>query len=71
LESIELFDVQDPLARTWDDWSLEKERKREERHALWLRETLGHAGTFPWGTVSSGYDERRGSAVIVVRYRPE
>jgi hypothetical protein len=54
--------------RTWGDWSREEERRREERHALWLREVLDGRTTFVWGRVWSGYDEKGGSAVIVIRY---
>lgn len=54
--------------RSWADWSREEERRREERHAQWLRDVLGRRTTFAWGTVWSGHDENGGSAVIVIRY---
>jgi hypothetical protein len=54
--------------RTWPDWSRDQERRRERRHAQWLREVLDARTTFSWGTVWSGYDEKAGSAVIVIRY---
>jgi hypothetical protein len=54
--------------RTWADWSRDEERRREERHALWLREVLHGRTMFSWGSVWSGYDEKGGRAAIVIRY---
>jgi hypothetical protein len=67
LESIALSDTS-IKERTWEDWSREEERRREERHAQWLRDVLGRRTTFAWGTVWSGYDEKGGFASIVIRY---
>jgi hypothetical protein len=60
---------QDPRFGTgWDDYSLEKEMALKASHDAWLTRTLGPQREFSWGKVWSGYEDRSGGSMIVVRY---
>jgi hypothetical protein len=54
---------------SWDDWSEEAERERQDAHDAWLREQFGPPPyTYPWGAIESTYDPRSGSSAIAIQY---
>jgi hypothetical protein len=59
---------------SWDDWSEEKERARDAAHKAWLVVQLGPSDapnalrSYPWGSVSAGYDSKGGGSSIWIRY---
>ena len=58
----------------WENHSFERERMIAREDKKWLAATLEGLGTMtdtytlPWGTLSSGFDERSGFSSVVVRY---
>lgn len=53
----------------WGSWSLANEQAAVAEHDAIVTSWLGpRPWSFPWGTVSSSFDERGGSAVLMVRY---
>jgi hypothetical protein len=68
LHSIRLSD-RAYASSSWDDWSEENELRRKKAHDAWLSSTLGAPPyDCAWGSISSLYDVRGGSASIVVTY---
>jgi hypothetical protein len=68
----------DPSTRALDPWegySPAREKEIARADASWVSSVLHGVGsmtatyTFPWGTISSGFDERSGFSSVVVRYR--
>jgi hypothetical protein len=55
---------------SWSDWSRVKEEERRSSHDAWLQQKLGDVKrSWPWGEVSSGFDDKGGFSRIVLRYR--
>jgi hypothetical protein len=63
-----LCDEDPRFGMSWADHSLEKELARKASHDAWLMRTLGPQREFAWGKVWSGYEDRSGGSMIVVRY---
>lgn len=52
-----------------DQWSEELELQRKEKHDLWLRSELGAPPyRYPWGGVTSDYDQKGCVSEIIVTY---
>ena len=64
--------LDDPAFGTgWESWSRDGELARKAAHEAWLARldrSIGEGRNFPWGFVSSIYDERSGGSEIVIRY---
>lgn len=64
--------LDDPsYGRSWADWSREREDARKAAHEAWLAAfdpSIGDGRDYPWGFVSSTYDDRSGGSEIVIRY---
>jgi hypothetical protein len=64
--------LDDPaFGRSWADWSRAREADRKAAHEAWLATfdaTIGDGRDYPWGFVSSVYDDRSGGSEIVIRY---
>jgi hypothetical protein len=64
----------DPEPKSWDDFSADRERSIAREDAKWLAGMLKGVGsttdtfTFPWGVISSGFDERAGFSSIRLHY---
>jgi hypothetical protein len=68
LHSVELMNM-DPLYGTsWDDYSLEKEAARNQRHEQWLNATIGRKRAYRWGKVWCNIDTKGGFAGIWIHY---
>ena len=55
----------------WDTWSREREMARKAAHEAWLASfdpAIGEGRVYPWGSVSSVYDDRSAGSQIVLRY---
>lgn len=65
-----------PTADPWKDWSEARERAVASDNARWLGSVLQGAGStadaysFAWGSIWSGFDEKTGGSLVVIRYRP-
>lgn len=57
------------LRETWDNWTEEKERVKEQKFKEWVRDKLGHDGQFSWGQVFAGLDPKGGASSIFIKYR--
>ena len=53
---------------SWDTWSEEGEREREQEYQRELTAQLGPADTFPWGSVSVQLDSKSGGTDIWVDF---
>jgi hypothetical protein len=56
---------------SWEDWSREREDARKAAHEAWLAgfdPSIGDGRDYPWGFVSSIFDDRSGGSEIVIRY---
>ena len=52
-------------------WSFDEERAIVAEGARWLATAVGEGRhEFSWGSAGSGFDERSGSAYLLIRYRP-
>ena len=56
------------LPSDWDTWSESAEQQRLGEYQQWVRDELGRAGRFSWGTVEAEYDAKGGSSGIALRY---
>ena len=54
---------------SWSDWSHERQLARKAFHERWLSAEL-HAppGDYPWGSISSHYDDKGGFSSITIQY---
>ncbi len=69
LFSLRLWHENGPGPTSWNDWHMDKLVAVKEEHDAFVTSWLGpRPWEFPWGTVSSGIDERGGSAVLMIRY---
>lgn len=65
------FAIGEP-GRTWDDWTVERERENMKTHEAFLQAQLGGPPyEFQWGTMGSAHDEKAGDASIWVRFAEE
>jgi hypothetical protein len=63
------FAYNDPAyGKSWADFSMENEIKRKQAHDQWLVPSVGKQRDFPWGTITSEYDDRADGSSIVIRY---
>jgi hypothetical protein len=64
--------LDDPsFGRSWADWSREREDARKAAHETWLAgfdPSIGDGRDYPWGFVSSVFDDRSGGSEIVIRW---
>jgi hypothetical protein len=64
--------LDDPsFGRTWPDRTREREEARKAAHEAWLAQfdpSIGDGRDYPWGFVSSIFDDRSGGSEIVIRY---
>jgi hypothetical protein len=69
LVSLSLFHDATRFGSFWSDWSAERERARKLFHEHWLATELRvPPGTYPWGGISSDYDDKGGFSSIKIRY---
>lgn len=68
LELISLTDADPRFGKSWDDWSEAQERLRGESIGRWLAGRGYPSGSYPWGTVWSGYDAKGGFGTASIRY---
>jgi hypothetical protein len=68
LEHISLTDADPRYGKSWDDWSEAQERLRGESIGRWLAGKGYPSGSYPWGTVWSGYDEKGAFGTASIRY---
>lgn len=68
LELISLTDADSRYGKSWDDWSEQQERLRGESIGCWLAGKGYPAGSYPWGTVWSGYDAKGAFGTASIRY---
>ena len=54
---------------SWNNWSESEELKRKDEHDKWLLRKIGDPPyKYLWGEISSIYDVRSGSSIIIIRY---
>jgi len=70
LESIHLSMADPKFGNRWKEWSEEKELKRKNANDQWLiGKGLVPGKKYNWGSVTSGYDQKAGSSIILIRYQ--
>jgi hypothetical protein len=57
-----------PKDETWDNWSEESERARQQEYDQELASQLGGKSTFPWGNVNVKPDSKSGGTDIWIEY---
>jgi len=68
LEKVTLSDGNSKYGADWKDWSKEKERSRAASLGRWLSRRGFPAGTYAWGRVWVGYDEKAGTGGARIRF---
>lgn len=69
LDAIEIYSHGLEFGVDWKDWIEQKELERKKANDAWLlKNNLSPDDTYRWGSVWSGYDAKRASSVIVIRY---
>jgi hypothetical protein len=68
LAMIDLACNEPAYGKSWADFSMENEMKRKHAHDQWLVPSVGKQRDFPWGTITSEYDDRAGGSSIIIRY---
>ena len=69
LRSLSLSHGAARFGSSWSDWSRERELARKSFHERWLATELRTPpGEYPWGNISSYYDDKGGFSSITIRY---
>ncbi len=71
LEMVDLAAIPPELGSSWADWSEQSELQRKALHDKLLQQNIGQsesAHAYPWGSVSSVFDQIAGASIIVIRY---
>ena len=56
-------------AFTWEDYSLEKEKRNKKEYEKWLRRIVGDTREFDWGTVGVYFDSRDETVSLHLHYK--
>jgi hypothetical protein len=69
LDRLEMINLGfDRSGDSWDNWSEEKELKREKKYNDWLNDQIGLQRSFDWGDIWARFDIKNGSSNIGLRY---
>jgi len=68
LEKVTLSDGHSKYGGDWKDWSQEKECSRAASLGTWLSDLGYPAGSYAWGRIWVGYDEKAGTGGARIRF---